>query len=68
MCVSRRGLSDMSNTGIFVVGLFAFLLLGGGFGFSVLEVQRLGREGAARKQASRPAKGTEPTEPIAYQI
>lgn len=39
----------MSDTGIFFVGLFVTVLLGGGFTFSVLEVQRLGRKADARR-------------------
>ena len=45
----------MSDTGIFIVGFFTFLLLGGGFTFSVLEIQRLGREAVAKDGAQQRA-------------
>ncbi len=43
----------MSDTGIFIVGFFTFLLLGGGFTFSVLEIQRFGREAVVRDETNK---------------
>ncbi len=42
----------MSDFGIFVVGAFAFLLLSGGWIYTVREVQRLGAKADARRQSS----------------
>ena len=36
-----------------MVGLVTFLLLGGGFTFSVLEIQRFGREALVRDEAKK---------------
>ena len=38
----------MSDTGIFIVGTLSFLLLSGGWIFTVAEVRRLGAEADAR--------------------
>jgi len=40
----------MSDIAIFVVGVFAFLLLSGGFGFTYLEFRRLDEEAEVRSQ------------------
>jgi hypothetical protein len=45
----------MSDTAIFVVGGFAFLLLSGGLTFTVLDVRRLGQEAEAREESNRPS-------------
>jgi len=44
----------MSDTVIFVVGALSFLLLSGGWIFTVLEVRRLGEEAKAKRQSDRP--------------
>jgi hypothetical protein len=44
----------MSDTVIFVVGMFTFLLLSGGLGFTVLEVRRLDEEAKGKRQSHEP--------------
>jgi CHASE3 domain sensor protein len=48
----------MSDTAIFVVGTFTFLLLSGGFFYTVLEVRRIEEETKANRQ-SRQAVGSD---------
>ena len=38
----------MTNTAIFAVGLFTFLLFSGGIAFTLIEVQRLGAEASEK--------------------
>jgi CHASE3 domain sensor protein len=47
----------MSDTAIFVVGTFTFLLLSGGIFYTFLEVRRIEEETKAKRQA-RAAVGT----------
>jgi hypothetical protein len=42
----------MSDTSIFVVGTISFLLLSGGWIFTVLEVQRLGKQATAQRRSN----------------
>ena len=44
----------MSDTLIFMVGLFVFLLLAGGLTFTVLEVRRIERAAEEKLQANKP--------------
>jgi hypothetical protein len=44
----------MSDTAIFLVGSFIFLLVSGGWIFTVLEVRRLDEEARAKRQTNRP--------------
>jgi CHASE3 domain sensor protein len=48
----------MSDTAIFVVGTFIFLLLSGGFFYTFLEVRRIDEEATAKRQ-SREAPGSD---------
>jgi hypothetical protein len=48
----------MSDTAIFVVGTFTFLLLSGGFFYTFLEVRRIEGETPAKRQ-SREAPGSD---------
>jgi hypothetical protein len=43
----------MSDTAIFVVGVFTFLLLSGGVGFTFLEVRRIEGETKAKRRSGR---------------
>jgi hypothetical protein len=43
----------MSDTAIFVVGVFTFLLLSGGVGFTFLEVRRIEEETKVKRQSKK---------------
>ena len=42
----------MSDTAIFIIGLFVSLLLAGGLRFTITEFRRLDKEAADRRQAN----------------
>jgi hypothetical protein len=50
----------MSGTTVFAFGTFVFLLLLGGLIFTVIEMQRIGREAEAKRPSSRPSVRTLP--------
>jgi hypothetical protein len=52
----------MSDTTVFAFGVFVFLLLLGGLIFTVIEMQRIGREAEAKHPSRRQSVRTLPTE------
>ena len=51
--VRQRERSEMSDTAIFVVGVFTFLLFSGGLVFTFLEVRRIEEETKAKRQSNK---------------